>query len=204
MDFKNKTAYNKLQNGKPYTFQDLHKKPVTLTTKHIPVSSILYRSDKTPKTKLGGIYPEYMGNYTLVVDYHRDSIDNTTGFISTLTTKRSLHLIIWNLANIKKLVHHPKVNMDLLKYYLQYPNTVSPLGYLPGTNENTHPHKYVNRLMSEMICKMGFDGWIVLPKTLKQYRWGKVDYYPQEVMLCPTVFRRTTRKRRTLRNVTDK
>jgi hypothetical protein len=193
MNFRNATAYEGLQNGTPYTFKGSNGALVSISTKHIPTGSTLYRQDREPNPRFG-TYPEYLGNYNFVTSTY--SSNKTNNHLTAYVTRKPLNLVSWTLENIWNLVHHPKANPELLAYYLEHDNAVQPLGYLPGTDEETDRHAYVNRLMSEMICGFGMDGWIVKPKSLRWHIWGREEDYAPEVVLCPSVFKGGRRTRR--------
>jgi hypothetical protein len=78
------------------------------------------------------------------------------------------------------------------------PPYVVPIDFLVPENrpaEGRHP-LYLNRRVLNIICRLGYDGWVVLPDTLLQrnldakhfQRTGKVRYtlnpYEAEVALC--------------------
>ncbi len=206
MNFRNATAYEHLENGTPYIFMGSNGEPITITTKHIPIGSILYRVDKTPNPNFGK-YPEFMGNHAFVATTYSKSNNLSKNHLTAYVIRHPLNLVCWTLKNIENLIYHPKANQELLSYYLQYKNTVQPLGYLPGINENIDRHAYVNRLMSNMVCEFGMDGWIVQPNSLRWHIWGREEEYAPEVVLCPSVFmlggksvkhrkRRNTRRKR--------
>jgi hypothetical protein len=191
MNFQTRESYESLLDGEPYVFGN-----TSVPTKEIPVGSKLYRVDSSGKRKPIGDYPEWLGNYQFATNAYAKETIPLSDQVSTFTVKRPLRLVVWTHDTIQTLRKHPHANSKLLDHYLQIYNDtnesgyVTPLGYLEGNDEETARHKYINRQMADMICSMGFDGWIVLPNTLKWYIWGRVEEYTPEIVLCSPLYDR--------------
>ncbi len=195
MNFQTNSAYELIPDGEPYIFGD-----IALPTKELPVGSKLYRADARGKRKPSGNYPEFVGNYKFVRNSYTRANKPLSEQVSTFTVKKPLRLLLWNYESIQALRKHPvantNANQKVLDHYLQQyegvneSEYVTPLGYLEGNDENTAKHKYINRLMVDMICYMGLDGWVVLPNTLKWYIWGRVEDYAPEIVLCSPLYAR--------------
>ena len=108
---------------------------------------------------------------------------NSLGKLGTLLDKDDIKVLI-NYYNIKELY-------------------VNPSGFTPAdlaayrANRSKHPN-YLNRRMAEIVCRLGFDGWVVKPFDPKRragliqisiyieggvLKTRKVPYTP-EIMLC--------------------
>lgn len=67
---------------------------------------------------------------------------------------------------------------------------VQPMGFL--TQKDLYEYKekgqglYINRRMANIVCSVGYDGWLVMPGALYQYVPSRnaVTPYPPEIMLC--------------------
>ncbi len=151
--------------------------------------------------------------------------------LSRYTLTKNPVLFDMSPDNLDRLLADPKVQgesgmEDLKQWYFvradltkapksKYPPTVSDLvrnGVVKGTETDIPvltpklDEVYLNRLLSNMLCKLGFDGWVVMPGAflqrfpIREYRElppavyqsdfakGKLKFfytpYPPEVMLC--------------------
>jgi hypothetical protein len=191
--FADKTKFFELANG-PNTDTGL---PTVL----LPVGAELYRADHAGAKEPGAEVPAFFTNRGSTGAYTRGK----TGTLSSYVVKKEARLFDLNLNSILPLV--PLLDDDeveVIMHWFNHEDTyVNPSGFTPknladyrsGTSK--YPN-YLNRRMANIICKLGFDGWIVKPFDIKKrtgleqlsyYVDGKslktriVPYAP-EIMLC--------------------
>jgi hypothetical protein len=109
---------------------------------------------------------------------------------------KPLRLFEMNLNSLKDILFHPDMTDEdgdlLMKYYQLEKGFVLPTIITSKENiQGTHID-YMNRKIARMMCRLGFDGWIVMPLNMEK-RHGLIQYvmsrktkapYMPEVMLC--------------------
>lgn len=182
--------------SKFYKLEDIIDEKTKLPVIILPINSEIYRADRDGAREPSERVPAF---FTNIVTTRGIYSHGKNGTISSYIVKKPARLFHMNLNSIidlyfyimdlydKDEVNKLKYKMLLENYYNPEELVVNPTGYMEG---DTFPN-YLNRRMAQMICHLGFDGWVVKPfnpekKTgLKQ--WGVlsgVNDYPPEIMLC--------------------
>jgi hypothetical protein len=136
-----------------------------------------------------------------------ESIAVYSGNTSYYKVKQQPRLLLLNPQTIMDLYERAKTKEDQLTIhaYMNPPINektvysvefnekdaiVQPTGFLSRKDLDeykTNGHGlYINRRMANLVCKLGYDGWLVMPGALYQYvpsRNAVVPYAP-EIMLC--------------------
>jgi hypothetical protein len=204
MDFKNKSIYKLLKKGEPYIFSHLGK-IIEIDTLVIPEGTILYRADPEGSKKSEGKFPEFVGDKKSASEYAWGDIPLSEQ-LSTYKVLKDLRFIDWNYDNILKIKDHPKLTKKERRVFEYYFNKqtkfkedkyVSPLGFLNGSflhgvskYKTEERFNYINRLVINIICKLGYTGWIVKPGSLLQYHkdMNLVIEYDPEIVICPNIY----------------
>ena len=159
----------------------------------LPVGTVLHRADRTGATTPSDAVPAFFGNRKSIEVYAGTKGDEA---YSSYKVMKPLHLFEMNFNSLRDLIFHPGMtdeDITLLKsYYRIEKGFVLPTIITSKENmKGPHPD-YMNRKMARLICRLGFDGWIVMPfnvkkrKGLTQFvlsRKEEVPYMP-EVMVC--------------------
>lgn len=162
--------------------------------------SIIFRGDHLEKKAPSGKHPVFFGDIESAKIYTRGDL----GKISAYKIKKRPILFHLSYENIIRLSSDERLEDDdkaALKMYLnifkdeegnKIPYIV-PVEYLKG-EENINAKLYLNRRILNLICRMGFSGWIALPDTILQrnlvriLKSGKREYalnpYNPEIALC--------------------
>jgi hypothetical protein len=177
-------------------------KKIEYETVTIPVGTNIHRADHQGATLPSTELPAFFGNSQTINIYARGNPDAFSHYEFT----KEANLINLSYETLHKLMINPYLDgeeIEILNLYFDMEN-----GYVKPTNfrqidklkmiqaqKSKQPIpriKYLNRLVAEIVCKLGFDGWIVLPYS-QEKRQGMFQYsvlqkqempYPPEIMLC--------------------
>ncbi len=191
MNFTNPDLYETLQEGEPLTYE-FHGKTFSLPTIVVPEGSQLYRGDYKGPTTPANTVPAFFANRTSALVYTR-TLKNAG--LTSYTVKRPIRLLHLNLNSAKDFYFHPRVSEEDRSYIRMWYKADIPavVPVLPLGKPDAEGHMpYLNRRIAEIVCRMGLDGWIVLPWNPAKRR-GLLDFsilrkqtreYTPEVMLC--------------------
>lgn len=175
-----------------------------LPTIVLPVGAVIYRADHAGARQPSGDVPAFFTNRGSTRAYRRKA----KGTLSSYVTTKEARLFDMNLNSLFELrpyiVDNEKDREVFQNYMIEVGGhwAVNP-SYFTASDLAEYQEKtvaypnYLNRRMAEIICRLGFDGWVVKPydsskKTglmqlsLALLAKGKdplVKYTP-EVMLC--------------------
>jgi hypothetical protein len=222
LNFVNPAVYNKLKLNSPRVYDSNEygiEESVELPMILIPKGAIFYRSDRTGAQRPTESVPIFFGDRESIRMYQQTRSMQTGKVIKNLgdatitkyKVKDDLRLLRWGFDSIPQLQellqnllsqdnskYSDIVTVDELKLLLFYlnPQIGSVLPTLPASfyrkSESTKYLEYMNRDIANIICKLGFDGWIVLPFDMEK-RQGLIQkslitkeesIYPPEIMMC--------------------
>jgi hypothetical protein len=172
-----------------------------LPTISLPVGAELYRADSGGAKEPGADVPAFFTNRGSTRAYRRGA----AGTLSSYVVKKEARLFDMNFNSLGKL--GTLLDKDDIKVLIHYYNIkelyVNPSGFTPAdlaayrANRSKYPN-YLNRRMAEIVCRLGFDGWVVKPFDPKR-RSGLIQIshyidggalktrevaYTPEIMLC--------------------
>lgn len=123
--------------------------------------------------------------------------------IATYRVKEKARLFVLSYKNLATMLDDPRLTEEevlTLDRYLQIqergPPYIIPIDFLKRENIEGEHKLYLNRRMANLICRLGYDGWIAFPGTLLQraidklhlQETGKIRFYLAdynlELMLC--------------------
>lgn len=177
-----------------------------LSTIKIPANTTFHRADwegiKLPSTNV----PAFFGNRESITIYTRGKGNSV---ISSYRVKSPLYLFTMNPINLIKLSKLPQLTAEEKDYMKQYFIREGDLAFVVPTKpfpseallQNYQEKKargeeafipYLNRMIAGILCRLGFDGWIVLPynpekgEGLLQYSQMRNEIFPYspEIMVC--------------------
>ena len=140
----------------------------------ISAGSTIFRGDHTVKKIPSGRYPVFFGDKKSALIYTRGAPEK----LSSYTVKREPNLFQLSYTNIASLMDDPRLNADesaALDMYLNITEDedgtplpyIIPVAFLKG-KENQAANLYLNRRILNLVCRLGFDGWIALPDEIIQ------------------------------------
>ena len=173
-----------------------------LPTIVLPAGAELYRADHAGAKEPGADVPAFFTNRGSTAAYTRGA----KGALSQYVVKKEARLFHMTLNSIFRLMPLLANRDDievLMTYFDPEEAVVNPSGFTPKNlatyraNTSKFPN-YLNRRMAEIICRLGFDGWVVKPYNegkrtgLAQLSYYKdsdkvktrIVAYTPEIMLC--------------------
>lgn len=169
----------------------------------VPVGTIMYRGDKGGAQLPAAGLPVFFGNKNSVGIYAAKNEKN----ISKYRVTKTLKLLELNLNTVYALqmaliaymppefLGKDEKKQSLLKQLILMwsdPDSGIMKPSVPIGPKRASGHiPYLNRLMADIVCRLGFDGWIVFPYdpakrqglTQMSIIHGEVAY-PPEIMVC--------------------
>ena len=182
---------------------ELDKVKSYFPTVTVPVGTVMYRGDKGGAQSPASELPAFFGNRNSVGIYAAKNEKN----VSSYRIKKALMLLELNLNSVYALqmaliAHMPpeflgkdEKKRSLLKQLILMwsdPDSGIMKPSVPIGPKRASGHiPYLNRLMADIVCRLGFDGWIVFPYdpakrqglTQMSIIHGEVAY-PPEIMVC--------------------
>jgi hypothetical protein len=198
--FRNKDAFFELASGDDFKKGSGPKIPTIV----LPVGSVIYRADHAGAKEPSSEIPAFFTNRGSTRSYRRGK----AGTLSSYTVTKEARLFDMNLNNLMKLRPYIRSakNREVFGYYFIEVGgewAVNPSYFTPDNLAEYQAKKvaypnYLNRRMAEIICRLGFDGWVVKPYdfdrrtgliqlSLVLLEAGEADplvEYTPEVMLC--------------------
>jgi len=166
----------------------------------ISKGSIIFRGDHLEKKAPSGKHPVFFGDIESAKIYTRGAPEKISAY------KIKNHPILFHLSyeNIIRLSSDERLgpeDLEALEMYLNFTTDeegneipyIVPVEYLKG-KANMDAKLYLNRRILNLVCRMGFSGWIALPDTILQRNLvrvrnsGEKEYalnpYNPEIALC--------------------
>jgi hypothetical protein len=164
----------------------------------IPKGTRVHRADHAGAQTPNNAMPAFFGNMESVGLYSRGN----PGAFTHYTFSKDCEIVILDFEFLKKMKYHPAMEEEdfevLGAYFDSDEGYVRPIGFMPENlvaytrSNKKYPPKYLNRRMAELVCKLGFPGWMVLPFNVPK-RQGLIQIHPRlqerlayapEIMLC--------------------
>ena len=188
---------------------DQHGFPVVI----VPAGTTWYRADRGGAVSPSEVVPAFFTQKDRLSAYKKPmpgQPNRGEDAVSTYRVKEDITLLHLTLENIPTFFHHPLCTEIHKKYLARWytegndhdiPPHVHPSHIMPKNAASYHSKQvpylmYMNRYIANIICKWGYDGWIVKPfsppdehgknqKGLLQLSvvHGIVPYAP-EIMVC--------------------
>jgi hypothetical protein len=190
--FLDPSSYNSLVYGDPMSV-NIEDEQIQYPMIELPVGAVLHRADRTGATSPSEAIPAFFGN--------RESIEVYAGnkgnaAYSSYKVVKPLRLFEMNFNSLRDIMFHPDMTDDdadlLMKYYQLEKGFVLPTLITSKENIKGSHIDYMNRKIARLVCRLGFDGWIVMPLNMEK-RQGLIQYvmsrkakapYMPEVMIC--------------------
>ena len=160
----------------------------------------VFRGETSSGKKPSKESPAFFADIISASIYSRGVKENLN--IYEVTKQPNLFLLSYeNLINLfdndKRLTDEERLALD---NYVQIkddlPPFIVPVIFLKKENSTGEFPLYLNRRIINLICRLGYDGWIALPETLIQRNLDtihykntgimrfKINYYNPEIALC--------------------
>jgi hypothetical protein len=190
-DYRRSNIIKATNSGEPNAKYD------TLT---ISVGSILFRGDHTEKHAPSGRYPVFFADKQSATIYTRGAPEKLSSY-KINSEPRLFHLSYKNLANLMEDPRLSEEESAALDAYLNVTQDkdgniipyIIPVAFIKG-KANVEAKLYLNRRILNLVCRLGFDGWIALPDEIIQRNTisinakGKPTYrlnpYNPEIAIC--------------------
>jgi len=207
---KNSKGANKMNNNskilnlpEDYARPDIIKPNASAgayTTLTVSVGSVLFRGDHTQKKIPSGRYPVFFGDKQSATIYTRGAPEK----LSSYKVIREPNLFHLSYQNLVELLEDPTLSEEEAASVGMYLNItedddgnmipyIIPVAFLKG-KENIEANLYLNRRILNLVCRLGYDGWIALPDEIVQRNMfgvnaeGKPKYrlnpYNPEIAIC--------------------
>jgi hypothetical protein len=221
LTFQGPKSYDHLvKSGEPVTFKHGGKQFV-LPTVVIPKGAIFHRADHEGAREPSNAVPAFFGNRETIRPYAREKGEEA---YSSYRVKSDMRLFEMGLNSVYDLFFHPSLNdteRQIIQMYVDPDEGYVIPTELTGNAGPTGHIPYLNRDMANIVCRLGFDGWIVFPFHFEK-RKGLLEYslhheevrkYPPEILVCnwkthmeriPSGGRSNTRRRRSKARSTRK
>ena len=199
--FKDKSKFFELEAGEAL------KKGAgpALSTIVLPAGSVIYRADHAGAKQPSGEVPAFFTNRGSTRAYRRKAKGTLSSYVTTKEA-RLFDLNINSLFDLRPYITKEKDREVFENYLIKVGGhwAVNPSFFTPSdlaeyqekAKEGAFPN-YLNRRMAELICRLGFDGWVVKPYdfdrktgliqlslTLLAAGEDPLIEYTPEVMLC--------------------
>jgi len=145
-----------------------------LPTVVLPVGAVVYRADHGGAKEPSGDVPAFFTNVNSTRAYTRGA----KGTKSSYVVKKEARLFHMNLNSLMALARHVAStggDTDVFDHYLAMTEDeygerffVNPSDFLEANLKEyregkvSHPN-YLNRRLAQIVCSLGFDGWVVKP-----------------------------------------
>ena len=138
------------------------------------IDLVVFRGDHTQKKVPSGKHPVFFGDKQSAMIYTRGAPEKLSSY-KVVNQPNLFHLSYENLADLFSYEELTADEMAALEMYLQIGETadgtpfpyIVPVGYLKG-KENFDAKLYLNRRILNLVCRLGYDGWIALPDEIIQ------------------------------------
>lgn len=202
----------------PGVYDLFEEADISVPVIYLPVGAKVFRADRTGKVKLSKEVPAFFGNRETIAPYakrrngevnlpesktHRAFLVKKSPrlFHMNLNSLFSLDAMIYELLQKEKDKRKKEFlaySLYLLREYLDKEDLVVYPSKLLETPKKGEHIKYLNREIANIICKFGYDGWIVKPydpekrqgleQPITRVKDGApvkvIVPYPPEIMLC--------------------
>jgi hypothetical protein len=146
----------------------------------IKLGTQIFRGDHDSKKLPSKEVPAFFTDVISATIYTRGDAEKLSGY--TLIKQPNLfHLSYANLITLfdedKRLTEEER---EALNIYLQVSNSnppyIIPVFFMKQENAKGEHKLYLNRRIINIICRLGYDGWVALPETLLQRNMDAAHY----------------------------
>lgn len=170
----------------------------TYAIKTLQRGLVLFRGEHTDRREPGREVPAYFSDMVSANIYTRGDPTRLFAF----RVKRAPKLIELSYKTLVNLMDDDRLTDEeraVLDQYLQIDGDIPyivPVGFFKREDAEGEHALYLNRRVLNLICRLGYDGWIVLPESVIQRNLdtayyketGKLRYrlnpYNPEIALC--------------------
>ena len=160
----------------------------------------MFRGDHKGKKIPSGKVPVFFADAMSAYIYTRGDSKKLSAYV----VKRAPKLFVLSYKNILKLIDEPRLEEDetaALEQFLQVDVDrkipfIVPVGFLKKEDATGEHPLYLNRRILNIVCRLGYDGWIAMPDTLVQRNMDtkyyqetgqlrfKLNPYNPEIAIC--------------------
>ncbi len=159
--------------------------PIAYPIVEVPVGTVVHRADHKGATTPSAEMPAFFGNRQSIAVYARNAGDAA---YSSYKVTKPIRLLNWNFNSVRDLMFHHDLQDDeyeLLKKYINFDDFyVNPIQILSRDNITGTHVDYLNKKIARIVCRLGFDGWIVKPFAPEK-REGLVQWVPSRKARAP-------------------
>jgi len=172
----------------------------TYDTFTIKTGTQIFRGDHDSKKLPSTHVPAFFTDVISATIYTRGDPDKLSGY-TVIKQPNLFHLSYRNLITLfdedKRLT---ELERETLNIYVQVSNSappyIIPVFFMKPENAKGEHKLYLNRRVLNIICRLGYDGWVALPETLLQRNMdtahfkatGEIRYrlnpYNPEIAIC--------------------
>ena len=173
-----------------------------LPTVLLPAGAEVYRADHAGAKEPSADVPAFFTNRGSTSAYTRGAKGTLSSYVVKKEAKL-FHLTLNSILQLVPMLEEEDMEEVLMHWFNPEEAYVNPSGFSPKnlalyrSNISKYPN-YLNRRMAAIVCKLGFDGWIVKPfdpkkrtglEQISYYKDGaKIKHrfvpYAPEIMLC--------------------
>jgi len=152
--------------------------PLKYNTFTIKKGTMIFRGDYEQKKPISKDLPAFFSDIITATIFTRGHWEYLYGFI-VIRQPRLFHLSYKNLYKLKNDKSLSEEEFKALDRYLG--PFINPIDFLKPEDA---PKLYLNRRILQIICRLGYDGWLAYPDSLKQSLQGRKSFYNPEIALC--------------------
>jgi len=159
---------------------------------------LLFRGEHGTRTEPSRDHPAYFSDMVSASIYTRGDPDKLYAY----RVKRAPKLLVLSYQTLAKMGDDDRLTAEereVLDQYVQVHKTIPyiiPVGFYKKTDAEGPEPLYLNRRILNMVCRLGYDGWVAMPETLIQRNMdthhyvatGEVRFnlnpYNPEIALC--------------------
>jgi hypothetical protein len=166
----------------------------------IKLGTQIFRGDHDAKKLPSTEVPAFFTDVISATIYTRGNPDKLSGY-TVIKQPTLFHLSYANLITLfdedKRITEEER---SALNIYVQVsekaPPYIIPVFFMKPENAKTEHKLYLNRRILNIICRLGYDGWVALPETLLQRNMDaahykttgevryKLNHYNPEIAIC--------------------
>ena len=160
----------------------------------------MFRGDHTGKKIPSGKVPAFFADAMSAYIYTRGDSKKLSAYV----VKKQPKLFVLSYKNILKLIDETRLEEEekaALEQFLQVDADrkipfIVPVGFLKKEDAMGEHKLYLNRRILNIVCRLGYDGWIAMPDTLIQRNMDarhyketgqlrfKLNPYNPEIAIC--------------------
>lgn len=140
----------------------------------------IFRGDHDSKKLPSTAVPAYFTDIISATIYTRGDPDKLSGY-TVIKQPNLFHLSYQNLITLfdedKRLTEEERESLNIyLQVSEESPPHIIPVFFMKPENAKGEHKLYLNRRILNIICRLGYDGWVALPETLLQRNMDAAHY----------------------------